>query len=101
MTCFLRNLACLLVLVGSAHSYQPSSSNLSRRDWFAFAAAATTVTLFPGEQPANAVLSSKYCAYGSGQDCDDLAEGSEFIRELQAKSAANKEKNVQVRKNAL
>jgi hypothetical protein len=78
-----------------AYAYQPSSRSLSRRDWFAFAAAATTI-LIP-EQPANAaVLSSKYCAYGSGEDCEDLAEGNEFIRQLQAKSAANKDKNVLV-----
>jgi hypothetical protein len=104
MTSSLRILSCYLVIMGSAFAYQPSSISLSRRDWFTFAfAAAATTTLIP-EQPANAeqptnaggVLSSKYCAYGAGKDCDDLSEGNELIRQLQAKSAANKEKNVLV-----
>jgi hypothetical protein len=86
--------------MGSAFAYQPSSSSssLSRRDWFASAFAAAATTILIPEQPANAdaVLSSKYCAYGSGEDCEDLAEGNEFIRQLQAKSAANKDKNVLV-----
>lgn len=72
-------------------------NNKSRRDWIVqgvTAAAATIVgtaatTINP--QPANAVISSKYCAYGIGDGCDDLAEGNELIKQLQAKSAANKE----------
>ncbi|CAB9529873.1 expressed unknown protein [Seminavis robusta] len=36
---------------------------------------------------ANAVISSKACASGRGEGCDDLAEGNEFIRSLQEKSA--------------
>lgn len=46
--------------------------------------------------PANAVLSSKYCASGTGDGCADLAEGNEFIKSLQQKSAANKDKNEKV-----
>ena len=47
--------------------------------------------------PAQAVLSSKYCASGMGEGCGDLAEGNEFIRALQEKSAANRERNEKVR----
>jgi hypothetical protein len=36
-----------------------------------------------------AVISSKACASGKGEGCDDLAEGNDFIRSLQQKSAAN------------
>jgi hypothetical protein len=35
-----------------------------------------------------AVVWSKACASGRGDGCDDLAEGNEFIRSLQQKSAA-------------
>ena len=38
---------------------------------------------------ANAVISSKQCVSGQGEGCEDLAEGSEFIKSLQKKSAAN------------
>ena len=34
---------------------------------------------------------SKYCAFGEGDGCEELAEGNELIRQLQARSAANKE----------
>ena len=55
----------------------------------------------PKEANANAaILSSKYCAYGEGNDCQDLAEGNPYILELQRKSAANKEANIQSAKNA-
>ena len=47
-------------------------------------------------EPAHAVISGKYCAYGSGDGCEDLAEGNELIKQLQAKSAANKEANLSV-----
>jgi hypothetical protein len=47
-----------------------------------------------------AVLPSKFCAYGEGNDCEDLAEGNPFILELQRKSAANKQANIDSAKNA-
>jgi hypothetical protein len=66
---------------------------VSRRDWMnglvVVAGAVTASVNVP--ETANAVISSKYCAYGTGDGCDDLAEGNEFIRELQARSAVNKE----------
>ena len=77
----------------------------SRRDWFVgiargaaavATASSTSIILLPG-QPSNAVISSKICAYGTGDGCDDLADGNELIRQLQAKSAANKEANILVR----
>ena len=58
------------------------------------AAAAGVTTLVPVVvEPAEAVLSSKYCASGVGEGCSDLSEGNEFIRSLQEKSAVNRERN--------
>lgn len=51
-----------------------------------------------GENGANAVISSKYCASGKGEGCNDLADGNEFIRSLQEKSAANAEVYARVRR---
>eukprot|EP00980_Cylindrotheca_fusiformis_P000477 scaffold119_cov131-Cylindrotheca_fusiformis.AAC.7 len=100
MTPSVRIILCFVAILGISCAYQPTVRISSRRDWFSCAAATATVVLVSPEQPASAVLSSKYCAYGAGQDCDDLAEGNEFIRKLQAQSAANKEKNVQDAKYA-
>jgi hypothetical protein len=50
--------------------------------------------------PADAVLSSKYCAGGVGEGCEDRAEGNEFIRALQEKSATNREANSREALNA-
>ena len=46
------------------------------------------------------VLSGKYCAYGEGSDCEDLAGGNPYILELQRKSAANKQANIKSAENA-
>jgi len=83
---------------------------VQRRGFFTktITAAATimaTVVTTPDEATADeaataGVISSKYCAYGEGNDCDDLAEGNPYILELQRKSAANKENNVDSAKNA-
>ncbi len=48
-----------------------------------------------------AVLRSAGCVYGEGEACADLAEGNEFIQNLQKKSAQNKEVNQRVRKRIL
>ena len=63
--------------------------DVSRRDWMkkGIIAVAAGMTLNSPES-ANA---NKYCAFGTGDGCEDLAEGNEYIRELQARSAANKE----------
>ena len=87
----------ILYFQGTAVAYQP---NVNRRDWLSFIAGTATSSILLPKQPSNAVISSKYCAYGSGEGCDDLAEGNEFIRQLQAKSAANKEANVMEARNA-
>mmetsp|Transcript_13937 Transcript_13937/g.23326 ORF Transcript_13937/g.23326 Transcript_13937/m.23326 type:complete len:202 (-) Transcript_13937:234-839(-) len=50
---------------------------------------------------ANAdVLRSAGCANGEGEACADLAEGNEFIQNLQKKSAQNKEANQREALNA-
>lgn len=85
----------LLLSIGSVLGYQPNAQ-LNRRNYFAFLTASATAGVLMPQQPADAVISSKYCAYGSGDGCDDLAEGNELIRQLQAKSAANKDKNESV-----
>ncbi len=46
-----------------------------------------------------AVLRSAGCVYGEGEACADLAEGNEFIQNLQRKSAQNKEANQRVRES--
>jgi hypothetical protein len=43
-----------------------------------------------------AVLSSKYCASGVGEGCEDLAAGNALIKKLQEKSAANREEYARV-----
>jgi hypothetical protein len=58
----------------------------------------SSVILAP--EAAGAVIQGKYCAYGEGNDCEDLAEGNPYILELQKKSAANKEANIESAKNA-
>lgn len=45
---------------------------------------------------ANAILSSKYCAAGVGDGCEDRSEGNEYIKSLQEKSASNREVNLKV-----
>lgn len=57
------------------------------------ASAAALVVVAPQGSHASAVLSSKYCAGGVGEGCEDRAEGNEYIKRLQEKSAANREAN--------
>ena len=82
------------ILLGASQqvtSFNPGE--LGRRDWFhgLVSGVAASTLLASGPQEARAVISSKFCAYGTGDGCEDLAEGNEFIKVLQAKSAANKE----------
>jgi hypothetical protein len=82
--------AFLLLASQQVTSYNPGG--LGRRDLFhGFIKVAASTVLASGPQEARAVISSKYCAYGTGDGCEDLSEGNEFIKVLQAKSAANKE----------
>ena len=79
------------------------TTTTTRRQWFngiiaATAAAATSSMTADGNiPPANAVISSKYCAYGEGAGCEDLAEGNPLILELQQRSSKNKETIQRVR----
>jgi hypothetical protein len=92
-------LSFLLLSPQSIAAYN-SNAALSRRDLMqglvVAAGAAASVVAAPKE--ANAVISSKFCAYGTGDGCEDLAEGNEYIRQLQERSAENKEAIQQVRK---
>jgi hypothetical protein len=108
MTRFFLALLSLLLSAGAiaAYSTPPSTTTnnknalSSRRDWMngLVAGAATgAVALLSNPQPAKAIISSKYCAYGTGDGCEDLVEGNEYIRQLQAKSAVNKESIILVR----
>ncbi|KAG7338159.1 hypothetical protein IV203_026027 [Nitzschia inconspicua] len=83
-------------------SQKPSTvtkkKELMKRRLFFFKAASTAVVstataaiLLAKPKTAHGVISSKYCAYGEGEGCDDLAEGNPLILELQRKSSANKE----------
>ena len=101
------------LLIGFVSAYSPTTS---RRTFFTktlatvtTAAATTTttavvvttvVTPFDEAHAIDGVISSKYCAYGQGEDCEDLAEGNTYIQELQRKSAANKDINVRDAENA-
>ena len=67
-------------------------------------AAAATIAGLPQQQlrasATEGIISSKYCAYGEGDDCEDLAGGNPYILELQRKSAANKQANIKSAENA-
>jgi hypothetical protein len=64
-----------------------------RRSFFQTASAGLAFVLTPN---ANAILSSKYCASGVGEGCEDRSEGNDFIKALQEKSALNREQNMKV-----
>ncbi len=73
--------------------YMVNAYTVERRHLFKSLVAGSSsilVTIFVPET-AHAVISSKYCAYGTGDGCEDLAEGNEYIRQLQQRSATNKE----------
>lgn len=90
--------ASILLASQQVASYNPGG--LGRRDLFHgfVSGVAASTLLASGPQEAGAVISSKFCAYGTGDGCEDLAEGNAFIKELQAKSAANKETIILVRR---
>ena len=100
-------LASLLSLsIFPALAFQPSSSStgggigIGRRDYINGLVGAA-VGVFSGigvlPQDAEAVISKQICASGQGDGCDDLAEGNEYIKSLQQKSAANAEMYARVR----
>lgn len=68
-----------------------SRSTTDRRA-FVIKSTATAVGLLTGLAPtANAVLSAGKCTSGVGDGCDELAGDNDYIKQLQAKSAANRE----------
>lgn len=78
---------------------------MKRRIFFAkalsTAAVSSAVVLAkPRKARGEGVISGKYCAYGEGEGCDDLAEGNPLILELQRKSAANRETAQREARNA-
>jgi hypothetical protein len=102
-------------LIGFVSAYSPTTTTTStttRRNFFTktlatvttaattAAVVTTVVTPFDEAHAIDGVISSKYCAYGQGGDCEDLAEGNTYIQELQRKSAANKDVNVRDAENA-
>jgi hypothetical protein len=76
-------LVSLTLLCAQVSCYNPKL--LERRSLFGALVAASCAS------PADAVLSSKYCAGGVGEGCEDRAEGNAFIKALQEKSAINRE----------
>ena len=84
-------------VIGTTNAY-----NLHRRQLVQTILGSGSVAFIATTVPecTHAVISSKYCAYGTGDGCEDLAEGNEYIKQLQAKSAANKEAIQQESRNA-
>ncbi|EEC45598.1 predicted protein [Phaeodactylum tricornutum CCAP 1055/1] len=76
-----------------ASSLQQSARN--RRAFIGSAAALIGGTNFVTFESADALISSKYCASGVGDGCDDLSEGNELIKSLQEKSAAKRDQYAQ------
>jgi hypothetical protein len=80
---------------------QPQSVLLERRSWLSSMMLGTSAILLlspavsSAESSAN-VISSKYCASGVGDGCDDLSEGNAFIKQLQETSAKNKDRYAKV-----
>mmetsp|Transcript_3945 Transcript_3945/g.5199 ORF Transcript_3945/g.5199 Transcript_3945/m.5199 type:complete len:174 (-) Transcript_3945:81-602(-) len=91
-------IATWLLLFGIAldncHAWSSSSGNGTRRSFLSKSLVAATIIIAQQEpQPAQAVVGAAPCASGVGAGCDDLSEGNDFIRELQEKSAVNKDRN--------
>eukprot|EP00547_Thalassionema_nitzschioides_P001351 CAMPEP_0194199188 /NCGR_PEP_ID=MMETSP0156-20130528/298_1 /TAXON_ID=33649 /ORGANISM="Thalassionema nitzschioides, Strain L26-B" /LENGTH=204 /DNA_ID=CAMNT_0038924045 /DNA_START=29 /DNA_END=643 /DNA_ORIENTATION=+ len=100
----------LFIFVESAHSFSISNSNNKniglmmvspdapasnkRREFLNEFTAATILTssfLLVSSKSADAgVIQREKCTMGEGAGCEDLADGNEYIRSLQKKSAENK-----------
>jgi hypothetical protein len=115
-TMMMRAASCLsFLLLGTiqqscGYTLSANNSGKSRRDLLAhmivsWSSSTVSIAVAAGMMPANAddattttaVLSSKYCASGVGEGCNDLSEGNDLIRSLQEKSAMNREKYARVR----
>ena len=93
-------LTCLALLLVPGLGYHLTSRPTvgtagGRRDCFhgmvGVAAGILSGVCIISPQKAQAVISKELCASGQGSGCEDLAEGNEFIKSLQQKSAANAE----------
>ena len=71
-----RSLLIAFFVWASANAYNAPA--VSRRDWMnTIAATGSGVAAFVAlPESSEAVISSKYCAYGTGDGCEDLAEGN-------------------------
>lgn len=58
------------------------------------------IVALPEGANAEEVIRNKVCAYGEGNDCEELAEGNPYILELQRKSRANKEAAIKSAENS-
>lgn len=90
----MRTLIASLLLAGSTCAYTVDRRSVVQSLTTAGVSAASA---WGSPPPAEAVLSSKYCASGVGEGCTDLSEGNDLIRSLQEKSATNRERNEKVR----
>jgi len=88
-----------MMIVSRTESYSVDRRQFTQSLLSGSVSMATMATMIVPES-AQAIISSKYCAYGTGEGCDDLAEGNEYIKQLQAKSALNKEAIQQETRNA-
>ena len=92
----------LIGQVAPALSYQPQQF-VERREVFGrLLAGSAAFVLASSVSPANSaaaagVLRSKGCYQGEGEACAEFSADNDLIKSLQAKSAANREKNEKVR----
>lgn len=93
-------------IVSSANKdadYTPSNEHANgRREMLQNAANTVGLALLmtdvirPQSASADVIRSPGKCANGEGEGCDSLAEGNEFIQNLQKKSSENREANQRV-----
>jgi hypothetical protein len=98
----MKHLITFLALIATQQQVQVSSfgSPQPTRNAFMRQISASIIS-FGTAANANAaqggILRSDKCAYGEGSGCESLAGDNDFIKELQRKSAANKESAQKVR----
>lgn len=86
----------IIAIFRKTDAYEPPlvSHSLDRRTLLRLTVASSfAVSSAAVSPPAHA---SQYCTMGVGDDCENLAEGNELIKSLQARSAANREVYAQV-----
>ena len=73
-----------------------SGFSVDRRSLLKKSLVGITAGIFVAPKPGHGVINNKVCVAGVGDGCDDLAEGNEFVKELQRRSAENREANLKV-----